>query len=90
MVRFLKIFVAVLCIVCILVLCIAPFADIPVTVLKALQIVAMLMFGLMGSVLLSAGIFRSAPAQKRVSRAEHKSPTRCPLLPLESNCVQRC
>lgn len=90
MVRFLRIFVAVLCIVCILALCIAPFADIPVTVLKALQVVIMLMFGLMGSILLLAGIFHQTRSHDVTLRADCKSPTRWLLLPLETNCVQRC
>ena len=90
MVRFLRIFVAVLCIVCILALCIAPFADIPLSVLKALQVVIMLMFGLMSGILLLTRIFHRAPAHDAPSRADCKSPMRCLLLPLETNCVQRC
>lgn len=90
MVRFLRIFVAVLCIVCILALCIAPFADIPLTVMKALQVVVMLVFGLMGGILLLTGIFHRVQAHEVASRADRKSPMRCLLLPLETNCVQRC
>lgn len=89
MVRFLRIFAAVLCIVCILALCIAPFADIPVTVLKALQVVIMLMFGLMSSILVLAGKFHQTRSHEVTLRA-CMSPTRCLLLPLETNCVQLC
>lgn len=90
MVRFFRIFVAVLCIVCILALCIAPFADIPVTVLKALQVVILLMFGLTSSILLLAGMFHQTRSQEVTLRADCESPTRHLLLPLETNCVQRC
>lgn len=90
MVRFLRIFVAVLCIVCILALCIAPFADIPLTVMKALQVVIMLMFGLMGSILLIAGSFCRVQLHESGPRVGRGTPMRCMFLPLEMNCVQRC
>lgn len=89
MARFLKIFVAVLCIVCILALCIAPFVDIPVTVLKVLQVVVMLMFG-MSSVLLLCGVFDPTAAWTSAARAVDPSPTLWSILPLETNCVHRC
>lgn len=87
MVRYIKIFVAVLCIVCILALCIAPYADIPLTVLKALQVVIMLMFALMGAVLLLTGAFYQTVLQQLVLRAERQSPIRSLFLPIETNCV---
>lgn len=40
--RFAKVVVALLCIVCVLTLCIAPYVDIPVTVLESIQIVLLL------------------------------------------------
>lgn len=89
MARFLKIFVAVLCIVSILALCIAPFVDIPVTVLKVLQVVVMLMFG-MSSVLLLCGMLDQMAAWTTPARAIDTSPSPGPILSLETNCVRRC
>ncbi|MGH9585663.1 MAG: hypothetical protein ACRD3F_01835 [Acidobacteriaceae bacterium] len=89
MVRYIKIFLAILCIVCILALCIAPNADIPVSILKALQFVIMLMFALISSMLLLAGAFHLVIVQMVVSRTGRKCPTRSLFLPIESNCVQQ-
>lgn len=89
MARYIKIFVAVCCIVCILALCIAPYADIPVTVLDALQFVIMLMFAMVGCVLLSAELFHRVLASQVLLRAHRKVPTRCLLLPIETICVQQ-
>lgn len=90
MVRSLKIFVALFCIVCILALCIAPYADIPLSVLKALQVVIMLMFALIGSLLLLLGPYTQVLADFMALRVDRRAPTRSPLLPLETNCVQQC
>lgn len=87
MARYIKIFVAVLCIVCILALCIAPYADIPLTVLKALQVVVMLMFALVGAMLLLSGAFHQLVLQQVVLRADRKSPTRSLFSPIDTNCV---
>ncbi|HXS94595.1 MAG TPA: hypothetical protein VN736_08310 [Candidatus Limnocylindrales bacterium] len=89
MVRYVKIFVAVCCIVCILALCIAPYADIPVTVLDTLQFVIMLIFALVGAVLLLTGAFPQLVISRVVLRAEQKSPTRSLLPPIETTCVQQ-
>lgn len=89
MARYFKIVVAVFCIVCILALCIAPYADIPVTVLDALQFVIMLMFAMIGGVILLATFFHQVVASRVILRAERKAPTRSLLLPIETTCVQR-
>lgn len=89
MVRYIKIFVAIFCIVCILALCIAPYADIPATVLDTLQFVIMLMFAMVGAVLLLAGAFPHLVISQATLRSEPKSPARSPLLPIETTCVQR-
>lgn len=90
MVRSIKIFVAVFCIVCILALCIAPYADIPVTVLEALQVVLMLMFALVTGLFLVAGLYYQVLVQTVAPLYVRKSPRRSLLLPLESSCVQQC
>ncbi len=90
MVRSIKIFVAVFCIVCILALCIAPYADIPASVLEALQVVVMLMFALLTSVLLAAGLFYLIMVCSAEPLYIRKAPTRSLLLPIDSSCVQQC
>jgi hypothetical protein len=90
MVRSIKIFVAVFCIVCILALCIAPYADIPASVLEALQVVIMLMFALLTSVLLAAGLFFLIMVRSAEPLYIRKAPTRSLLLPIDSSCVQQC
>lgn len=89
MVRYIKIFVAIFCIVCILALCIAPYADIPVTVLDALQFVIMLMFAMIGGVLFLVWAFHQVLIQQAILHADRKSPTRSLLLPIETTCVQQ-
>lgn len=90
MLRYIKIFVAVFCIVCILALCIAPYADIPATVLEALQVVVMLMFAVITSHLLATGLFPQALSESAEPLYIRRSPTRSLLLPLDSSCVQQC
>lgn len=90
MVRSLKIFVALFCIVCILALCIAPYADIPLSVLDALQVIVMLMLALMGSLFLLLSPFTRVLARFMALRADRRGPTRFLSLPLETNCVQQC
>jgi hypothetical protein len=90
MVRSIKIFVAVFCIVCILALCIAPYADIPASVLEALQVVIMLMFALIGCVLLVAGLFYLVMVRSAEPLHIGKAPRRWLLLPIDSSCVQQC
>jgi hypothetical protein len=90
MVRSIKIFVAVFCIVCILALCIAPYADIPASVLEALQVVVMLMFALITAVLLVAGLFNLVMVRSAEPLYIRKAPKRWLLLPIDSSCVQQC
>lgn len=89
MVRSIKILVALFCIVCILALCIAPYVDIPVTVLDALQVVIMLMFAAITSLFLVARLFSQVLSGSAEPLYIRKSPTRS-LLPIETNCVQQC
>ena len=90
MVRSIKIFVAVFCIVCILALCIAPYADIPASVLEALQVVIMLMFALLTGALLVAGLFYLIVVRVAEPVYLRKAPTRSLLLAIDSSCVQQC
>ena len=92
MVRSAKIIVALLCITCVLALCIAPYVDIPVTVLKSLQIVLLLMFSLAAGALFLISTFLFQLALFRYAIRQVSLPTLIItfLLPIETNCVQQC
>lgn len=93
MVRFAKIakiVAALLCIACVLALCIAPYVDIPLTVLKSLQLVLLLMGLLSSGVLLLATLFHQVSVHYALLRSDLRTPARCLVQPLESNCIQRC
>lgn len=90
--RLAKLFVALLCIVCVLALCIAPYVDIPVTAMKSLQMALLLMLALAGSAILlphrllfSWVVLHPGGAMP----GSFDAPSRRLLLPLETNCVQR-
>ena len=91
MTRCAKIVVALLCVVCVLALCIAPYVDIPVTVLESLQTAILLMVLLLAASVLLANILLSHLARfQQVARASYTTLNRPILLPLEKNCVQQC
>lgn len=85
-----KIVVAMLCIVCVLTLCIAPYVDIPFTVLKALQDVLLLTFALLVCALALARLFNQVLVRCTLMRSDHRALTRSLLAPFETNCVQQC
>jgi hypothetical protein len=84
--------VALLCIVCVLALCIAPYVDIPVTALKSLQIALLMMLALAGSAALMAQglFFRLAMPASEALPGDFAAPLRPRMLPIECNCVQQC
>lgn len=91
MARFAKVVVALLCIVCVPVLSIAPFVDIPVTVLRSLQLVLLLMLSLMANALTLVILFQ------QVLRLFSRVGCTCPdngiqslRLPLLPKCVLQC
>lgn len=91
--RYAKIVVALLCVVCVLALCIAPYVDIPVTVLESLQTAILLMVLLLAASVLLANILLSHLArfqQVGRTRISHSTLIRLFLLPFETNCVQQC
>lgn len=88
--RVAKIVVAMVCIVCVLALCIAPYVDIPFTVLKALQDVLLLTFALLVCALALLGIFHQLLARCALMRSDYRVLTRSLLSPLETNCVLQC
>jgi ABC-type protease/lipase transport system fused ATPase/permease subunit len=89
MVRFAKIVVALLCILCVLALCIAPFVDIPVTVLKSLHVILLMILSLAGTVLLLASLFQSVFIRQSAEPTNRKEYSRWLPIPVETNCVQR-
>ncbi|HVW77893.1 MAG TPA: hypothetical protein VHB45_09780 [Alloacidobacterium sp.] len=91
MARIFTIAVALICIVCVLALCIAPSVDIPQTVLKSLQIIALLMFTLIASAYLVAAVLRLATFLQQANLGASWEPSpQSPLTPLQVSCVQQC
>ncbi|MGC2606055.1 MAG: hypothetical protein WA419_10935, partial [Silvibacterium sp.] len=79
------------CITCVLALCIAPYVDIPVTVLKSLQTAILLMVLLLAASLsLASLLFFRLVVFRQVERISHITLIRSLLLPIETNCVQQC
>jgi Na+/H+ antiporter NhaD/arsenite permease-like protein len=89
-VRFAKIVVALLCIACVVALCVAPYVDIPVTVLKSVQVVLLLMLTMVAGALLLGGLFHQVLARCAVIRSDRTAFIRSLIPPLETNCVQQC
>lgn len=90
MVRSAKIVVALLCIVCVLALCIAPYADIPASALKSLEAVLLLMLSLATTALLEAYLFHRVLFRIASPRTGHTAQP-CPLLlPIQTSCVLQC
>ncbi|WP_158749700.1 hypothetical protein [Acidobacterium sp. S8] len=90
MARILTIAVALLCVICVLALCIAPSVDIPQTVLKSLQVIALLIFSLVAGTLLLADLVRLAFLVRSLEDNRVVASILGPLLPLEISCVQQC
>jgi hypothetical protein len=90
MMRFTKIVVALLCIVCVLALCIAPYVDIPVTVLKSLQILLLLMSSMAAGALTLASLFHRVSTRYLILRVGYETRIQPLSLPFETNCVQQC
>lgn len=90
MVRFAKIVVALLCITCVLALCVAPYVDIPLTVLKSLQVILLLALSLVAGVLLLLNLFHQVQILYALARWHHTAVFRSLLSPLQTNCVQQC
>lgn len=91
MARYAKIIVALLCLVCVLALCVAPYVDIPVTVLKSLQNAILLMVLLGTASLLLADILQTHLVLFRhIARTSHNGLVRPLRSPIEASCVQQC
>jgi hypothetical protein len=90
MARVINIIAALLCLICVLALCIAPSVDIPDTTLKSLQIAFLMML------ILFAGVFQLAGMVDRVLLSHcfyvgaPCALVRSPLPPIQTNCVQQC
>lgn len=89
MVRIAKVVVALVCIACILALCIAPFVDIPVTVIKSIQVLLLLMLSLAGSCLLLVSRSQNVLNRHSADPSNPKKSRPSLPLPLDTNCVQR-
>lgn len=88
--RFAKVVIALLCIICVLTLCIAPYVDLPVTILESLQVVLLLLFSLATAELSLFTLFNTPfvlRANVLIERASHI----CVVFPpIETNCVLQC
>jgi hypothetical protein len=91
MTRSVKIMVALLCIVCVLALCIAPYVDIPVTALRSLQTLLVLMFALAGAlVFIDSSILGLGLSPRALLRPHNAASCLFFVLPIEASCVQQC
>ena len=78
-----------ICIVCLLALCIAPWVDPPETILKSLQVIFLLMSALVAGLHVLAGVL---PVPWRPLGIKSTNIPQIPdlLLPRETSCVQQC
>ena len=90
MVRFARIIVALLCIACVLALCVSPYVDIPVTVLKSIQLALLLVFSLAAAELFLANFLTVVFVLRANVRPDRASHMRVLLPPFEKNCVLQC
>jgi hypothetical protein len=90
MARGINIGAALLCLICVIALCIAPSVDIPDTTLKSFQIIFLMMLTFIGGVLLLSGIVHLALLSHRFSVGQQAALIRSMLLPIQTNCVQQC
>jgi hypothetical protein len=90
MARAINIAAALLCLVCILAVCIAPSVDIPDTTLKSLQIVLLMMLILFAGVFQLAGIANLALLSRSFSVGFPAALVRSSLPPIQTSCVQQC
>ncbi len=89
MAQVVKIITALLCLVCVIALCVAPWVDPPETTLQSLQIILFLMFAFVACALLAAGMLPlEIPLAYRIRHALRPAPH--PKLPIQTNCVQQC
>jgi len=89
MARAVKIITALLCMVCVISLCVAPWVDPPETTLKSLQVILFLMFAFVACTLLFTGML---PLETPLVFRRWHNPRLAPHLglPIQTNCVQQC
>jgi hypothetical protein len=90
MVRAINIIAALLCLVCVLIICIAPFADLPETIVQPLQLAILLMLAFVAGMFLHAGILCITVLRLMLPAGCLTSPTSFLLRPIDANCVQQC
>jgi len=90
MARAINIAAALLCLVCVLAVCIAPSVDIPDTTLKSLQIILLMMLILIAGVFKLAGIADLALRSRSFSVGRPAALVRSSVPPIQTNCVQQC
>ncbi|MGC1297345.1 MAG: hypothetical protein WA869_20130 [Alloacidobacterium sp.] len=90
MARAINIAAALLCVISVIALCIAPSVDIPDTTLQSLQAGLLMMLILVAGAFLRAGIVDLAPLPSSFGVGRQAALVRSPLPPIQTNCVQQC
>lgn len=90
MVKAVNIIVALTCLVCVLVICIAPFADLPETIIQPLLFILLLILSLVAGIVLSGGIASFMVLRPLLPSGCFTSPPGFLLCPIETSCVQQC
>jgi uncharacterized membrane protein len=90
-VRAIQFAVAIVCLVCVLAICIAPWIDLPHTTNRAYLLALLLLFALFACHISSARLLRGC-AQIRCWRSQtiFRRRISIPLVPLQAGCVLQC
>jgi uncharacterized membrane protein YbhN (UPF0104 family) len=89
-VRAIQFAAAIVCLVCVLAICIAPLLDLPHTINRAYLLALLLLFGLFACPISSARLLRGC-AKIRCWRSETIfRRISLPLVPLQAGCVLQC
>ena len=87
----LKVSIAVVCLICVIAICIAPSVDLPDTTNRALQAAAMILWSLTALVVLVWTLVGAVTSQTQRSREEFAWAALLALSPnRKTRCVQRC
>ncbi len=90
MVRFIRVLVAVFCVLCVLAICIAPLVDLPATKLGSDNLGMLLLCSFMAVATLSLlKAFHHAPQSIRIGLPSSERKKRYSLSPLETNSILR-
>ena len=89
MARAINILAALLCLICVIAICIAPSVDLPETTVKSLEFVILLMLALIAGTLLHSSIALRTVPGILIPVGCSTAPPSSLLRPIETNCVLR-